>query len=183
MEGRSGSWMSALGFRNCLPFMRLPDPRYQCNHKSALENAFFVADAIQELATGHCVVECDRCPIVGSPLSVVTSAKGKKRLVLDLRYLNQFLPNRKFKYKGLNLIPSLFQEGDYFTVFDLESGYHHIDIHEECWPYLGFAWEVQSTRRWYALRVLRFGLSTACYVFTKLLRPLVKGWRFIVSDV
>ena len=57
--------------------MRLPDPRYQCNHKSALENAVFVADAIQELVTGHCVVECDRCPIVCSPLSVVTSAKGK----------------------------------------------------------------------------------------------------------
>ena len=26
-------------------------------------------------------------------------------------------------------------------------------------------------------RVLPFGLSTACYVFTKLLRPLVKYWR------
>ena len=26
-------------------------------------------------------------------------------------------------------------------------------------------------------RVLPFGLSTACYVFTKLLRPLVKRWR------
>ena len=25
--------------------------------------------------------------------------------------------------------------------------------------------------------VLPFGLSTACYVFTKLLRPLVKHWR------
>ena len=23
-----------------------------------------------------------------------------------------------------------------------------------------------------------FGLSTACYVFTKVLRPLVKRWRF-----
>ncbi len=130
----------------CLPFMRLPDPRYQWNHKSALENAVFVADAIQELVTGHCVVKCDRCLIVCSPLSVVTSAKGKKRLVLDLRYLNQFLPDGKFKYKGLNLIPSLFQQGDYLTVFDLKSGCHHADIHEDCWPYLGFAWEVQSTR-------------------------------------
>ena len=91
--------------------------------------------------------------------------------------MNQFLPDRKFKYEGLNLIPSLFQQGDYFTVFDLKSGYHHVDIHEECWAYLGIEWGDNSTRRWYVFRVLPFGLSTACYVFTKLLRPLVKRWR------
>ena len=122
-------------------------------------------------------MQCEACPIVCSPLSVVTSAKGRQRLVLDLRYLNQFLPDRKLRYEGLNLIPSLLQQGDYFTVFDLKSGYHHVDIHEECWAYLGFEWGDNSTRRWYVFRVLPFGLSTACYVFTKLLRPLVKRWR------
>ena len=88
-------------------------------------NAVYVADAIQELVTGHCVVEWDRCPIVCSPLSVVASAKGKRRLALDLRYLNQFLPNRKFKYEGL----LLFQQGKHFKVFDLKSGYHHVDTY------------------------------------------------------
>ena len=90
----------SVGYR--LPFMRLPDPRCQPNHKSALENAAFVDDAIQELVTGHCVVQCEACSIVCSPLSVVTNKKGKQRLVLDLRYLNQFLPDRKFKYERLN---------------------------------------------------------------------------------
>jgi len=27
------------------------------------------------------------------------------------------------------------------------------------------------------LKVLQFGLSTACYLFTKLMLPLVKHWR------
>ena len=165
----------SVGYR--LPFMRLPDPRCQPNHKSVLENAAFVDDAIQELVTGHCVVQCEACPIVCSPLSVVTNKKGKQHLVLNLRHLNQFLPDRKFKYEGLNLIPALFQQGEYFTVFDLKSGYHHVDIHEECWPYLGFTWGAHSARKWYTFRVLPFGLSTACYVFLKLLRPLVKRWR------
>ena len=71
----------------------------------------------------------------------------------------------------------MFQQGDYFTVFDLKSGYHYVDIHKECWPYLGFTWGVHSARRWYVFLVLPFCLSTACYVFTKLLRPLVKRWR------
>ena len=36
------------------------------------------------------------------PLSVVFNAKGKPRLVVDLRCINQFLPDRKFRYEGLN---------------------------------------------------------------------------------
>ena len=31
--------------------------------------------------------------------------------------------------------------------------------------------------RYYVFEVLPFGLATACYLFTKLLRPLVKYWR------
>ena len=150
---------------------------FQLNHRSALQNASFVKDAIDELVSGRCVIECASCPIVCSPLSVVANASGKQRLVVDLRYVNQFLPVRKFKYEGLELVPTLFQPGDYFTTFDLKSGYHHVDIHEDIWPYLGFSWDSGITRRCFMFRVLPFGLSTACYVFTKLLRPLVRRWR------
>ena len=41
-----------------------------------------------------------------SPLSVVQNDKGKQRLVIDLQYVNQYLPVQKFKYEGLNLVPS-----------------------------------------------------------------------------
>ena len=57
--------------------------------------------------------------------------------------------------------------------FDLKSGYHHIDIHPDYQTYLGFAWE----GKFYVFTVLPFGLSTACYVFTKVLRPVVKHVR------
>ena len=55
--------------------------------------------------------------------------------------------------------------------------YSWLYMYQDCWPYLGFAWGVGLARRWYTFRVLPFGLSTACYVFTKLMRPLVKRWR------
>ena len=58
--------------------------------------------------------------------------------------------------------------------FDLKSGYHHVDIHESCWKYLGFRWDIYV---FFVFKVLPVGLSTACYFFTKLLRPLVKFWR------
>ena len=160
-----------------LPFIMLPGSKHQTNHNSALANASFVESAIRELVSARCVVESNICPVVCSPLSVVVNPSGKQRLVLDLRYVNQFLPNRKFKYEGLELVPSLFSRGDFFTTFDLKSGYHHVDMHEDYWPYLGFSWGDACSKRWFMFRVLPFGLSTACYVFTKLLRPLVKRWR------
>ena len=72
-----------------LPFLRLPDPLVQLNHRSALENATFVGGAIDEFVSGRCVIECDyQYPIVCSPLSVVVNASRKQCLVLDLRYVN-----------------------------------------------------------------------------------------------
>ena len=82
------------------------------NHRSALGNALFVTTTIEELVAGHCLVESSAQPIVSSPLSVVFNTRGKSRLVVDLRYINQLLPDCKFKYEGLHLVPSRFSHGD-----------------------------------------------------------------------
>ena len=145
------------------------------NHPSTLVEKEFVSAEIDSLVAASCVIESCECPCVCSPLLVVCNSKGKRRLVLDLRVVNQFLPKRKFKYEGLNLIPDLCNTGDFFFTFDLK--YHHVDIHPDYWTYLGFSWSINGVRKFYKFRVLPFGLSTACYVFTKLLRPLVKRWR------
>jgi len=52
-----------------------------------------------------------------------------------------------------------------------------VDIHVDSQAYLGFSWGDGVHRKFFVFRVLPFGLATACYVFTKLLRPLVKRWR------
>ena len=57
--------------------------------------------------------------------------------------------------------------------FDLKSGYHHINIAPEHRRFLCFSWG----GRFYSFNVLPFGLSSAPYVFTKVVRVLVKFWR------
>ena len=156
-----------------IPFLTLPWPMFKCNHRSALEDEEFVTSAIKE-QTG-CVVPSEQCPIVYSPLSVVAR---KLRLVLDLRYVNQFIPEQKLVQRlKLGSTKLMFNKGDYCFTFDLKSGYHHVDIHPNFRTYLGFSWCIGKERLFYMFRVLPFGLSSACYVFTKLLRPLVKRWR------
>ena len=62
--------------------------------------------------------------------------------------------------------------------FDLKSGYHHVEIFPEHRKYLSFAWTFSSGHtRFFQFSVLPFGLSSAPYLFTKLLKPLVKKWR------
>ena len=70
----------------------------------------------------RCVLSCNEPPIVCSPLSVVQNDKGKRRSVINLQYVNQFLPIQKFKVEGLNLVPQMFRK-DYFFTLDLKSGY------------------------------------------------------------
>ena len=71
-----------------MPLVRVPTQFSQANHKSALEHSEFVTEAINELLKYHCIREVPNQPHVYSPLSVVCNEKGKRRLVINLRYLN-----------------------------------------------------------------------------------------------
>ena len=61
--------------------------------------------------------------------------------------------------------------------FDLETGYHHIDITEDHQTFLGFSWQVNGDTKFFVFTFLPFGLSSAPYIFTKVVRVLVKYWR------
>lgn len=160
-----------------MPFCTEPPKYYRANQRSALENPSFVSCAIDELLADGRVRSVEEQPHVCSPLAVVTNKLGKKRLVVNLSYLNKYLCKEKFKYEDLRVAMLLFEKDDYMFTFDLKSGYHHIDIRPAQHKYLGFAWEREGKRQFYVFTVLPFGLTTACYIFTKTLRPLVKYWR------
>ncbi len=53
------------------------------------------------------------------------------------------------------------------------TGYHHVHICHESQKYLGFEWK----GGYYVFTVLPFGLASASYVFSKLLRPVVRHFR------
>ena len=68
---------------------------------------------------------------------------------------------------------------DFFVFsFDLKSGYHHVGIFPDHREYLAFSWEfVPGHQGFFQFTVLLFGLSSAPYIFTKLLKPLETHWR------
>ena len=169
----SPSILSVIESGYVLPLMSEPTPFSGRNQVSALQNAEFVDQCVEELLGGSCIKEQGKAPYICSPLSVVESNSGKKRLVINLRHLNRFLLKQKLKYEDLRVAMLLFQRGDYMFSFDLKSGYHHVDSAEKHHKYLGFLWK----DKYYVFTVLPFGLCTACYLFTKLMRPVVRYWR------
>ena len=65
---------------------------------------------------------------VALALSVVVSSAGKKRLVMNLKYVNKFLCKQNLKYEDLRIVMLFVEKGDYMFTFHPKSGYHHIDM-------------------------------------------------------
>lgn len=108
-----------------------------------------------------------------NPLTMSENAKGKERLILDLRHVNQYVVLYKFKLEGIKEALDFVQKDGFMFKFDLSSGYHHIDLHPPMFKYFGFSW----SGKFYVFTSLPFGLSSAPFIFTKILRYLVRFWR------
>ena len=158
-----------------IPFVETPPPFYAKNNMSAMRHASFVRKEITKLLKNGLIEELPGPSHCCNPLTV--SDKGKLRLVLDLRHVNQYILLKKFRYGDLRHVAELFEQNDFFITFDLTSAYHHIDIHPAHHKFLGLHFEFNGVERYFIFTVLPFGLSPASYVLTKVMRPLTKRWR------
>ena len=86
-----------------LPFVAKPTPYCHANQRSAIVEAEFVEIAIKELLEGGYVDRVTEQPHVCSPISVVSSGNGMKRLVVNLRHVNRFLLKQSCKYEEMRL--------------------------------------------------------------------------------
>ena len=156
----------------------MPPPKVFRNNRSTLNEASFVEDAIKSLSELDCIVELPKAPELINPLSVSVNKSGRKRLILDLRHVNKHIFKNKFKCEDISVAKELLGPDKYMFSFDLKSGYHHVDIFPDHRKYLSFSWRFSDgSASYFMFSVLPFGLSSAPYIFTKLLKPLVKKWR------
>ena len=160
-----------------LPFRTTPTRFFAKNNQSSLRHHDFAESEIENCLKKSYITETDHIPFCCNPLTVAENNK-KLRLVLDLRHVNPHLKKSKFRYEDLDTVTDILQPNDFFTTFDLVSAYYHINIHPDYHKFLGFHWKFRDgSTRYFQYTVLVFGLSTACYVFTKIMRPLITHWR------
>ncbi|MES9972159.1 MAG: reverse transcriptase domain-containing protein, partial [Candidatus Thiodiazotropha sp.] len=160
-----------------LPFKDLPSTAILSNNKSARENPSFVYSEIQSLLSLGCITEVNRVPFVVNPLTVAYGKSGKPRLVLDCRHINPHLIKFKHKYEDVSVARELFRNHEYLFTYDLKSAYHIIEIFPEHRQYLGFSWKDSHGVHYYVFNVLAFGLATAGFIFSKLMRCPIRYFR------
>jgi hypothetical protein len=160
-----------------LTFKQEPPPVILRNNQSAFEHTDFVNRAIADLVYTGVVSEIDIVPKVVNPFSVSVNSSGKERLILDLRHVNKYLKLTTFKYECVKEAKVYAANKRYAFKFYLRHGYHHLDMHVASQDYIGVSWKTVNKVNYYIFTCLPFGLSSACYIFTKVVRPLVKFWR------
>ncbi|CAG2220339.1 unnamed protein product [Mytilus edulis] len=160
-----------------IPFYSTPPSICLQNNRSAIIHSEFVTEAIHDLLIRGLIEECDIQPRIVNPLTVSASNSKKKRLILDLRHVNKHLWKTSVKFEDIRIAMQFVTNNSFCFQFDIVSAYHHINIFNPHTEFLGFSWKYENTVKWYKFLVLPFGLSSACYIFTKITRPLIKKWR------
>ena len=147
-------------------YLLVQDPEKPLQHSTAKLHTY-TGEPIKVLGSTEVLVQHNGQSMT-LPLIVM---KGKGSPLLGRNWLSVLKLDWQNVFTNRSLQDVLTCFGEVFI--DLKSGYHHLDIYPEHQTYLGFQWE----GKFYMFTVLPFGLSTACYIFTKLLRPVVKHIR------
>jgi len=107
---------------------------------SALKHFEFVQLSILELVFSGRVVESPKAILLLLNRSPFPSrVVGKKRLILDLRYVNKHIFKHRVKFEDWRVGLDYFEKGSYFTKLDYKSGYHHLGIFPDRKRFLGFS--------------------------------------------
>lgn len=131
-------------------------------------------EAIKTLLSNGAISECS--PSEGQFLSsifLIPKSNGKMRFILNLKSLNKFIDTQHFKLEDLRTALKLISNDCYMAKLDLQDAYFMIKIHPETKKYLRFQWEGCL----YEFNVLPFGLNTAPFLFTKIMKPVVRLLR------
>ena len=116
-----------------------------------------------------------------SSIFLIPKSNGKMRLILNLKQLNRFVETENLKKEDIRTALKLVSKGYYMANLDLQDAYFTIPIHEESRKFLRFRWNDPL----YEFVCMPFGLSTAPWVFSKILKPVVgflrsSGWISVV---
>jgi hypothetical protein len=102
-----------------IPFLENPVKMFKKNNRSAMKNAEFVDQAVNELFFSGCAIEVPFQPYIVNPLSVATHKSGKKRLILDLSILNLSIKKEKVKFEDWKIALQYFERDKLMFKFDL----------------------------------------------------------------
>lgn len=110
-----------------------------------------------------------------SSFFIVPKPDGSVRLILNLKKLNKFIHTEHFKIEDLKLVTRLLEKDYFLMSVDLQDAYYLVNVHEDDRKFLRFEFMGQL----YEFNCLPFGLCTAPFLFTKIMKPVVYLMRLL----
>ena len=80
-----------------------------------------------------------------SNLFLVKKKDGENRPVINLKNLNQYIPNYHFKMEILQSLRDILKQGDFLCKLDLKAAYFCISFAEESKKFVRFCWDFTGT--------------------------------------
>lgn len=165
------SWIKGYKLQFTKPVTQKQNPR---SPKYSSTEKHHFNEAIHNLINMGAVSKCVPCKDQFiSTIFLRPKPNGKMRFILNLKNLNRFISTDHFKLEDLRTAIKLVSRDCRMATLDLKDAYHLIKIHEDSRKYLRFMWENDI----YEFNVLPFGLNVAPYIFTKIMKPVVKLLR------
>lgn len=109
-----------------------------------------------------------------SRMFVVPKGDDKWRLIIDLRWVNQFCASSPLKFETLKRLRNLSKRDNYMSSLDLHDGYYALGIAEEDMKY--FTVNYYKGELW-RLAGLPMGWSASPYYLCHLMDQVVRYWR------
>lgn len=167
------SWIS--GYE--IPFTRtvyqkvVPvDPKRSKNELEQLSHS--ISQLIKKGAIRECTSENNQFL---SSFFLRPKPDGTNRFILNLKKLNEFLEPIHFKLEDARTSMKLIQKNCFMATIDIKDAYYLIPIAESNRKYLRFSFADKI----YEFLCLPFGLSTAPFVFTKIMKAVIKNLRHL----
>ena len=147
-----------------------PDPSILTGYTQSQKILPFIPDWIRN---GYVREIFEPTPLFFSRMFTVPKKNGRLRPVIDLSVLNKMLIVPKFRMESVARIAKTITSPKWGTTTDLEDAYFKVPVEEESQIFLAFTLLDPSLGyRIFVFQVLPFGLSSAPWTFTRVLKPI-----------
>jgi hypothetical protein len=145
------------------------------NHRSYHQEVDHIrAEHALHVADGSFVETNESGVTIVNPLQVEVNAKMKRRMCVDSRPTNAGIASYQFTQETLGQhVSMIVQPNMVMITTDVEKAYYQVPLHKESQPLL--AWSHDG--KWIKPTILVFGLSVAPFIFTKIMRVLLRYMR------
>ena len=157
-----------------IPFLASPTQAYPPIERFSDHDKENLASIIPELLAKGVINRCTPAPDQFiSPVFLEPKPNGGARLILNLKKLNAFLSAPHFKIEDARVAARLITPKVFLATLDLKDAYYLVPVDPAYWRYLRFSFNKEL----FEFTCLPFGLCTAPFVFTKLLKPVMHSLR------